>query len=320
MKIQKTKDIKTSQNIIVMAKKTALGRGLGALIESADEGQQPPVQSTQTISDTVEINSNHEIELDKIEANPYQPRTWFDEESLHELAESIKVHGVIQPITVRRKDDSDAYQIISGERRFRASKLAGRETIPAYVRTADDQEMIEMALIENIQRDDLDAIEVAITYQRLIDECQLTQENLGERVGKKRTTVSNYLRLLKLPAYIQQNIRERKISMGHARAIISIDNDKIQGQIAKRIVDEGISVRQTEELVKNLNQPKTEKQKTKPQTDEELPENYCTLVELLELYFNNNINIKRNEKGEGSITINFTSDNEVEEFIEKLSK
>lgn len=297
-----------------MAKKSALGRGLGALIESADE---TPAQNPSS-PEIATINSNQEIELDKIEANPYQPRTTFDEELLQELSESIKVHGVIQPITVRRKDDG-TYQIISGERRFRASKLAGLETIPAYIRSADDQEMIEMALIENIQRDDLDAIEVAISYQRLIDECKLTQENLGERVGKKRTTVTNYLRLLKLPADIQQHIRHHKISMGHARALISVENEKEQSKIAERIVSEGISVRQTEELVKQLNEPKTKNAKNKSEASEELPESYCTLVELLGLYFNNNINIKRNDKGEGSITINFKSDDEVKEFIEKLS-
>ena len=298
-----------------MAKKSALGRGLGALIESADDTQSK--LQNQSVEKTTDVNLNQEIELNSIEANPFQPRTSFDEDLLRELSESIKVHGVIQPITVRRKDD-DTYQIISGERRFRASKLAGLTSIPAYVRIADDQEMIEMALIENIQRDDLDAIEIAITYQRLIDECQLTQENLGERVGKKRATVANYLRLLKLPAEIQQNIRNRQLSMGHARAIISVDNAKTQSKIAKRIVDEGISVRQTEELVNQLSKPKVEKQKTKLET-EELPENYCTLVELLESYFNNNISIKRNIKGEGSITISFKSDNEVNEFIEKLS-
>lgn len=301
-----------------MAKKSALGRGLGALIESVEE-TTPPNSSNQMDNNEISVNSNREIELSEIEANPYQPRTTFDEELLQELAESIKVHGVIQPITVRRKDDG-SYQIISGERRFRASKLAGKTTIPAYIRLADDQEMTEMALIENIQRDDLDAIEIAITYQRLMDECKLTQEDLGGRVGKKRATVSNYLRLLKLPADIQQSIRDKKISMGHARAIISVDDTKVQSKIAKQIVENGISVRQTEELVKKLNEPQGKKRETSSDIGKELPDNYCTLVELLETYFNNNINIKRNNKGEGSITISFTSDNEVNEFIEKLSK
>ena len=303
-----------------MAKqKAALGRGLGALIDSGDDDIQVQNQQRSDNSTVTPVNVNHEIEMDKIEANPFQPRMTFDDELLRELADSIEVHGVIQPITVRVKEDG-RYQIISGERRFRAAKLAGLTSIPAYIRSANDQEMIEMALIENIQRDDLDAIEIAISYKRLIDECSLKHEEVAKRVGKDRSTVSNYLRLLELPADVQQHIRDRKLSMGHARAIVSAGNAKVQSEIAQYAVDEKISVRQIEEFVKKLNQPKPEKQKLKKEEPTELPENYSTLIELLEKYFDNKFNIKRNDKGEGSITITFKSDTEIEEFIKKLSK
>lgn len=292
-----------------MAKKTAaLGRGLGALIEDST------VTNTRRAEDGA-TDGIIEISIESIETNPYQPRNYFDEEALAELAKSIEKHGIIQPITVRLLD-SGMYQIISGERRFRASKLAGLETIPAYLRTANDQGMLEMALIENIQREDLDAIEVAISYQRLIDECELTQELLSEQVGKKRATIANYLRLLKLPAEVQLNIRERKLSMGHARAILGLEDVNQQIKVGKKAIDEELSVRQVEELIRKMNQPSEPKKKDAEVA--ELPDSYFKLVEQLEKYFNSNINIKRNEKGEGKITISFASDEEVADFIKKF--
>lgn len=288
----------------------ALGRGLGALIT------QPEEQNNSSVgSETTSNAGNVEIDIDLIDANPNQPRTTFDEESLDELSASIKVHGIIQPLTLRLLENG-RYQIISGERRFRASKIAGLTSVPAYIRTANDQETLEMALIENIQREDLDAMEVAFTYQRLIEECSLTQEALSERVGKKRTTVTNYLRLLNLPFEIQEMIRDRKISMGHARSLVSIEDKALQKSLARKVIEQELSVRQVEELVKKINSPKQDKVKKE---EGELPEKYCTLVELLELYFNNKIHIKRNEKGEGSITISFSSDEDVAKFIENLS-
>ncbi len=293
-----------------MAKKTALGRGLGALIEDSS------VTNTRRADDGA-TDGIVEISIDSIETNPYQPRNYFDEEALTELAKSIEKHGIIQPITVRLLDNGK-YQIISGERRFRASKLAGLDAIPAYVRTANDQGMLEMALIENIQREDLDAIEVAISYQRLIDECELTQELLSEQVGKKRATIANYLRLLKLPAEIQLNIRERKLSMGHARAILGLENAEQQIKVGKKTIEEELSVRQVEDLIRKMNQPSEPKKKDAEAV--ELPDSYFKLVEHLEKYFNSNINIKRNEKGEGKITISFASDEEVANFIKKFEE
>jgi len=227
-------------------KKQALGRGLSALL-----------QDTPTINSATDKNADKlvgnivEIELDLIEVNPFQPRTYFDEEALRELGSSIKELGVIQPITVR-KLEGNKFQLVSGERRFRASKLIGNTTVPAYIRLANDQEMLEMALVENIQRKDLDPIEVALSYQRLLDEIQLTQEELGVRVGKKRSTVANYLRLLKLDPILQTGMRDGFISMGHGRAMINLENTEDQLAIYEKILRDKLSVRQTEDLVKNL--------------------------------------------------------------------
>ena len=244
-----------------MAKKNALGRGLGALIDSNETEQR-----TVTVEEQ-EPRGVDEVLTDAIEANPYQPRTIFDEEALDELASSIKEVGIIQPITVR-KVDGNRFQLISGERRLRASKIAGIEKIPAYIREAEDQNMLEMALVENIQREDLDAIEVAISYQRLIDECKLTQESLSQRVGKKRATVANYLRLLKLPAEIQLGIKNQKVSMGHARSLVNIEEPKIQLSIYNKIVDQELSVRKVEDLVRKLNSEEAEIENT---TEQEQP-------------------------------------------------
>lgn len=295
-----------------MGKKNALGKGLGALINNES------VEHTQDVPVSVE---NYEIEISKIKANPVQPRTSFDELSLAELADSIRVHGIIQPLTLR-EIGYDEYQIISGERRFRAAQLAGLSTVPAYIRTANDHETLEMALIENIQREDLDAIEIALTYDRLINECQLTQEALGERVGKKRSTVTNYLRLLTLDGDIQQAIRDKKISMGHAKSLVTLTNPGIRKKIAARIVEEGLSVRQVEEIVKKLSEKKPAKKQPDDKSDdksEELSDRFGVLVELLESKFNRQIHIKRNKNGEGSIVINYTSDAEIETFIKNLS-
>jgi ParB family chromosome partitioning protein len=235
-------------------RKNALGRGLGALLEDS-----PAKGKAQEILPEVQKAGIFEISLSEIQVNPFQPRVHFDKEALKDLSDSIKVQGIIQPITVRKLAPNE-YQLISGERRFQASKLAGLTRIPAYVRTANDQQMLEMALIENIQRENLNALEIAQSYQRLLVECNLKQEELGDRVGKNRTTVNNYLRLLKLPPSIQAAIRDQQISMGHARALINIEDVDKQLALFKKIVAEELSVRQVEALVKALNDGKPEKQ------------------------------------------------------------
>ena len=245
-----------------MSKKKALGRGLSALLKDNDETEEKlevdiPVSASLPAQPQSPISGLNEIAVDHIEVNPFQPRTHFDQDALLELAESIKVHGIIQPITVRRLS-ANQYQLISGERRFQASKLADLKTIPAYIRSADDQQMLEMALIENIQRENLNAIEIALSYQRLLSECNLKQEELGERVGKNRATVTNYLRLLKLPPDIQIAVRDNKLSMGHARAIINVDTPDQQLYIFKKTLEEDLSVRKVEELVREIGNRKTE--------------------------------------------------------------
>ena len=243
-----------------MSKKKALGRGLSALLSdnTADDKLDVDIQSPVTQAKPQAPSSGiSEIPVDEIEVNPFQPRTHFDQEALQELSESIKVHGIIQPITVRRLTNNQ-YQLISGERRFQASKLAGLKTIPAYIRSANDQQMLEMALIENIQRENLNAIEIALSYQRLISECSLKQDELGERVGKNRATVTNYLRLLRLPPDIQIAVRDNRLSMGHARAIINVDNPDKQLYIFKKTLEDDLSVRKVEELVREMSPRKNE--------------------------------------------------------------
>jgi ParB family chromosome partitioning protein len=240
-----------------MSKKKALGRGLSALL--SDNSTEDRLETDRPVNVNVSGSNTptsptsgiQEISITEIEVNPFQPRTHFDQDALKELSESIKVHGIIQPITVRKLADRQ-YQLISGERRFQASKLADLKSIPAYIRSADDQQMLEMALIENIQRENLNAIEISLSYQRLISECHLKQEELGERVGKNRATVTNYLRLLKLPPDIQIAVRDNKISMGHARAIINVETPEQQLYIFKKAVTEDLSVRKVEELVREL--------------------------------------------------------------------
>lgn len=280
------------------------GEGLGALLKSAaPQG-----------SDKVPI---FEVKLDLIDVNPFQPRTKFDEEELDELTESIKQLGIIQPITLR-KLDNDRYQIISGERRVRASKSAGKTTIPAYVRTANDQEMLLMGLVENIQRSDLDPIDIAISYQRLIDECNLTQENLGDRVGKKRSTVTNFLRLLNLPDEIQLGLRNRLITTGHAKALLSIEDENDQKYLFERIVSEGLSVREVEEIASEMkegNPDKKKQKKTKKKDD-----TYGELESKLNSFFNSKVKFSRTDKGNGKIVIAFKNDQDLERIISLFDK
>lgn len=298
-----------------MAKKNVLGRGLGALI--ADAAEEP-------LAREVVVSAIQELNVTDIRPNPFQPRTEFDEEALNELAASIKSIGIVQPITVRTVEDGK-YEIVAGERRFRASKLAGLTSIPAYIRKTEDDSLLELALIENIQREDLNAIEVAISYQRLIDECSLTQDQLSERVGKKRATIANYLRLLKLPAQIQLAVRDKKISMGHARAILGVDDPDTQLMIFEQILKYDFSVRKVEEIVREMVNQKPEE----PEIPEEAPEkpaksneigDYIELQQHLSRRFNTKVELKRNENGKGKIVIGFKSDAELEKIIELLDK
>lgn len=251
-----------SENKNQIKKKGGLGRGLNALITGSYERNEDPVKNPAPVA---ALHAIAEIPLTTIQTNPFQPRTHFDADALEELAESIKMQGIIQPITVRILAEN-TYQLISGERRLQASKLAGLTNIPAYIRQANDQQMLEMALIENIQRENLNAIEIALSYQRLLSECNLKQEELGDRVGKKRTTVTNYLRLLKLPPAIQIGLRDNKIGMGHARALINIQDVDKQLDVYKRIVAEELSVRKVEELARQLNnEPNQNQPATKPE-------------------------------------------------------
>lgn len=284
----------------MMAKRNALGKGLGALIETdSNDGQ-------------IKRDAVNEIPLDKIKANPFQPRKQFDDESLHELAESIKELGIIQPLTVSIKDDF--FQLISGERRLRSARIAGLKSVPAYVRTADDQGLLEMALVENIQREDLDAIEIALSYQRLMEELEFTQEELSSRVGKKRSTIANYLRLLRLPAIIQKGLRDKEISMGHARALINIDDSDVQEMIYNQIVKHGFSVRKVEEIVRDLSENNDEKKQTKAKK-RELPGKYRSMKGQLGKLLNSRIGISMNEKGKGKIVIPFKSEQDLERIV-----
>ena len=278
-------------------KKQALGRGLSALLKD----------TSSNVKDNHDIVGNIiEVALETIQVNPYQPRTYFDEDSLNELATSIRELGVIQPITVRKLGDT--YQLVSGERRFRASKLIGNKTIPAYIRTANDQEMLEMALVENIQRKNLDPIEIALSYQRLIDEIQLTQESLSARVGKKRSTVANYLRLLKLDQILQTGMRDGFISMGHGRALINVSDSNDQLSIYKKILKDKLSVRQTEELVKNLKGNISQSKSV----NKKLPKYIKESILSINKYLDQKIDITINSKGKGKISIPFHSKEDFE--------
>ena len=294
-------------------KKQALGRGLSALLKDPEND----IQSVQDKNADKVIGNIVELDINAIEVNPFQPRTNFSEEALRELASSIKELGIIQPITVR-KLGFDSYQLVSGERRYRASKLIGLETIPAYIRIANDQESLEMALVENIQRQDLDPIEIALSYQRLIDEINLTQEQMSERVGKKRSTIANYLRLLKLDPIIQTGMRDGFISMGHGRAIINIEDTAIQLDIYKKILANKLSVRETETLVRNFNE--TKELKVSPKTSTEEPPKFIKKgITTFSEYFGHKIDVKVSKNGKGKITIPFHSEedfNRIKKLIE----
>jgi ParB family transcriptional regulator, chromosome partitioning protein len=292
-------------------KKQALGRGLSALLKDPSND----IQSVQDKNADKVIGNIVELDIDSIVVNPFQPRTNFNEETLRELASSIKELGVIQPITVR-KLGFNSYQLVSGERRFRASKLIGLETIPSYIRIANDQESLEMALVENIQRQDLDPIEIALSYQRLIDEINLTQEQMSDRVGKKRSTIANYLRLLKLDPIIQTGMRDGFISMGHGRALITIEDQTIQLDIYERILSNKLSVRETEDLVRNYNNSENPKVASKVETNSEIPDVFKNGIKEFSEYFGHKIDIKVSKNGKGKITIPFHS----EEDFNRLKK
>ena len=292
---------------MALPKRSALGRGLDALITMDD-------------LKTGGSSSINEIELSKIQPNPEQPRTVFEEEALEELATSIRSLGVIQPITLR-EISPDKYMIISGERRYRASLKVGLDRIPAYIKTADDENVVEMALIENIQREDLNSIEIALTYQKLIDIYGLTQERLSERVGKKRTTIANYLRLLKLPAEIQVGLKDKKIDMGHARALIPVDNPKKQLKLYELILSDGLSVRAIEEMVRQESGDKKASESKGDKVRKPLvPEEFNLLKDHLSSFFKTKVQLTCNDKGKGKITIPFTSEEQLEELVALLDK
>lgn len=299
-------------------KKQALGRGLSALLKDPSND----IQSVQDKNADKVIGNIVELDVDFIEVNPFQPRTNFSEESLRELASSIKELGIIQPITVR-KLGLNKYQLVSGERRYRASKLLGLETIPAYVRIANDQESLEMALVENIQRQDLDPIEIALSYQRLIDEINLTQEQMSERVGKKRSTIANYLRLLKLDPIIQTGMRDGFISMGHGRALIAIEDQSIQLDIYEKILSNKLSVRETENLVRDFNSASDKKETSDKSENENMPKFVKKGITAFSEYFGHKIDVKVSKNGKGKITIPFHSEedfNRIKKLVQGDSK
>ncbi|MBC7922099.1 MAG: ParB/RepB/Spo0J family partition protein [Ferruginibacter sp.] len=300
-----------SSNNKLSKKRNALGRGLGALLHDSNLVNNDHLNPMET------YGAMNEIDVNTIEVNPYQPRAYFDTEALHELAESIKAQGIIQPITVRQLN-RDQYQLISGERRLQASKIAGLKFIPAYVRLANDQQMLEMALIENIQRENLNAIEIALSYQRLISECSLKQEELGDRVGKNRTTVNNYIRLLRLPPVIQAALRDNKISMGHARAIINIENIETKLVLFRKIVEDDWSVRKVEEAVRQLaagNGGSLEKEKKESPAARP---GFNELQSQLSSHFGTKIVIRTDEKSKGEIKIPFASEEDLNRILELL--
>ncbi len=291
-------------------KKQALGRGLSALLKDPEND----IKSVEDKNADKVVGNIIELELDSIDVNPFQPRTSFNDETLRELATSIKEIGVIQPITVRKLDFNN-YQLVSGERRFRASKLVGLKTIPAYIRIANDQESLTMALVENIQRQDLDPIEIAISYQRLIDEISLTQEQLSDRVGKKRSTIANYLRLLKLDPIVQTGMRDGFISMGHGRALINIDNQIQQLDIYEKIIGKSLSVRETEKLVRSINNGEETPTNSVSNT-KQLPKDIAKGIKEFSDYFGAKIDVKVTNKGSGKLIIPFSS----EEDFKRIKK
>ncbi len=294
-------------------KKRALGRGLSALLESPETD----ITTKFDPSGNFIVGAIASIKTEQIETNPFQPRESFNDDTLTELSNSIREQGIIQPITVR-KLGYDKYQLISGGRRLKAAEMAGLKEVPAYIRIANDQQMLELALIENIQREDLNPLDIAYSYQRLVEECSLTHESLSKRVSKDRTTISNYLRLLKLPNDIQVGLRDNKISMGHARAIINIEDPVIQKNIYRNILEKHLSVRNVEDMVKNLRR----EEKTIPSQDlpAEKLERYNHIIENLSNYLSSKVELRINNKGKGSIVILFDSDEDVERINNLINK
>jgi ParB family transcriptional regulator, chromosome partitioning protein len=290
------------------SKKKALGRGLDAILQSPETDI-----TSRDISGDYVAGAVADIPISKISANPFQPRTSFEEASLNELAESIREQGIIQPLTVR-KSGYDRYQLIAGERRLKASEIAGLTAVPCYIRVADDEQMLELALIENIHRKDLNAIEIAISYQRLIDELNLTQEVVSQKVGKDRATVSNYIRLLKLPAEVQYALRHDQISMGHARALISIADEELQLKALLRIVEKGLSVRETEKLAKDIQNPPKKEEK-----QESVSHSLQTAGIRLHEKVGATVSIKSNNKGQGSLVIKYNSETDLERILNILN-
>ncbi len=301
-----------------------LGKGVGAIfggVPNADQLRKPVGYINKEV---VGAQSSHEntadilrVPVEMIEPNPFQPRLSFDQEALNELASSIRTLGLIQPITVRRSSPGK-YQIISGERRYKACRLAGLSTIPAYIRDTDDQGMLEMAIVENVQRENLDPIELALSYQRLIDECDLTQDKLAERVGKNRATVANTIRLLKLPAKVQHDIKVGLLTMGHAKAILGVSDPDKQEQLCDLVIKDGMSVRELEALVRKvLVEPSASTKPAQPKT-QELPDDYYKILSHVGRYFSNDISLKRSASGKGTMTIRFSSDEEVKAFVKAL--
>lgn len=298
-------------------KKQALGKGIRALLSSIDEELNTTAEGVPAVSGQ-HAGTIARIPVEQIEVNPKQPRRDFDEQALKELSESIKLHDIIQPVTVVKVGQT-RYQLISGERRWRASKMAGLKDIPAYIRTANDQEMLELALLENLQREDLNAIEIALSYKRLMEECSLTQEQVAERMKKDRSTVTNYIRLLKLPPDIQKAVRDGELSMGHARAIISLDMIDQQLYVYREIKDKGLSVRQVEALVKDMladERPDVARIKGK---DSQLPPAYKRIEDNMASHFSTKVRMDRKKNGKGAITIEFYSDSDLERIMEKMN-
>ena len=300
-----------------------MGKGLGALLGGDADLSQIRKPVGYVNKEVVGADSTPQqgtadilrIPMDMIEPNPVQPRMTFGQDAREELAESIRTLGLIQPITVRRKPDG-RYQIISGERRFRACQMAGMDMIPAYIRDTNDQGMLEMAIVENIQRENLDPIEVAMSYQRLIEECNLTQEQMAVRVGKKRASVTNYLRLLKLPAKIQHDLKVGLLSVGHAKVLLGIEDVRLQEYLCDLVIKDDMSVRQLEEKIKKMSEPK----KVSEDQGQDLPEEYFKVLEIVGRYFENNISLKRSTGGKGSMTIHFNSDEEIRKFLKAIEK
>ncbi len=296
-----------------MAKKfdrSNLGKGIRALLTQPDQLEAAVLENAQEV--VTQLASNIAmLPIAQIEPNPYQPRVEFEQDALDELAASIRIHGLIQPVTVRRLSEK-SFQLISGERRFRASQLAGLTELPAYVRIADDQQMLEMALIENIQRQDLNAIEIAISYQRLIDECKLTHETMSERVGKQRSTITNYLRLLKLPPEVQRAIKDRRLSMGHARALAGVDDIALQLMLFKETLDQDLSVRAIEDLIRKYQEGKAG---IRPKKSSGLSDDLRKIQDQFSAFFGTKVVLKRNPKGKGQLVVNFNSDSDLNRLL-----